>query len=396
MLAWEDLVPVSAFGVKFRLIDKASAADWLELGRWGWSQGLKAEARSALGNARRLDKSLADAIDAILANAPGSVIAAGEVKTAATKPAEESAPPKPAAEDAEAIANAAQPGYEPGQQIIRYTTPTDAEIAASIKLTRDRTAEAERTLDVKFTEVETAHFLIYTDWDPREFGFLKQQCEGAYAAVARQFNQPVAGNVFVGKLPIYMFAAQASFRRFASEFDEFSAPETVLGYYHSSPTEQGHMAMWKPGIGTGIGAGGSREDAMRKWGRTLVHEFSHAFIHRYKSNVRIPRWLNEGTAELIAEAVLPTNNYHGRARGAAVEEVDIIPLFDDSNMPSGYYYPVMMTMAECLLKQDRKKFLAFFDEIKLGTEPEAALTKIYGVDYLTLAQRWNRYAKALR
>lgn len=394
-LAWTELVPASAMGVKFRLIDKSKATDWLELGRWAWSAGLTSEARSALGNARRLDRSLGQEIDAILGSAPGSVTARPTPADPATKPADEA--PKPAAEDAaNAVVNLPPQASVAANEVVHYTTPTAAENAASIALTRRRMQEAQKTLEVKFVELETAHFLIYTDWDPREYNFLKEQCEGAYRVVAKQFNQPVDGNVFVGKLPIYMFATQKAFRRFAQEFDEFSAPEAVLGYHYSSPSEQGHMAMWKPTVGTGINAGASRDDAMRRWGRTLAHEFSHAFIHRYRSNAQIPRWLNEGTAEMIAEAALPTNNYHGKARMAALDGADLMPLFDDSNMPSGYYYPVMMTMAECLQKQDGRKFVALFDEIKSGTEPEEALKKIYNIDYTKLAEGWSRYAKALR
>ena len=39
--------------------------------------------------------------------------------------------------------------------------------------------------------------------------------------------------------------------------------------------------------------------AQREWGRTLLHEFVHAYLNRYRTNGRIPRWLNEGIAEYI-------------------------------------------------------------------------------------------------
>ncbi len=395
-LAWEELAPASAFNTKFRLVDKSDAQQFLELGRWGWTHGLSQQARSALGSARKLDKSLGSQIDAILASESGSALASKAQP--ATKPVETPpTPPKPeAAAPASEETAPMQPGYRAGDAIVQYTIPTREENEAQITLSRNRAAEAERALDTKFTEIQTDHFLIFTDWDKAEHAFLKEKCESAYSVLAKQFQQPVKGNVFVGKLPIFMFATQKGFLRFAREFDEFGAGETVLGYFINSSTEQGHMAMWKPAVGTGIGAGGSTQDAARRWARTLVHEFAHAFISRYKSNARIPRWLNEGTAELIAEAALPTNNYHGRARAAAQEAVDVMPLFDDSNMPSGYYYPVMMTMAECLQKQDTKKFLALFDEIKAGTKPEDALKKVYGITQLKLAEGWSKYAKALR
>lgn len=398
VLAWDELTPSSAFNLKFRLLNKHDAQQWLELGRWGWDHGLMSQARSALGSARKLDKALASEIDAILATTPGTSVKP-EV-TATETPATQPATPADGATPADAAAEetpAMQPGYtgDP-QQLIRYTVPTAQENKAQLELIRARADEAQRILETKFTEIATDHFLIFTDWDAREHKFLREQCENAYAILARQFNQLVSGNVFVGKLPIFMFATQKSFMQFAREFDGFGAGETVLGYFHSSPVEQGHMAMWKPGVGTGIGAGGSRDDAMRRWGRTLVHEFAHAFIHRYKSNARIPRWLNEGTAELISEATLPTNNYRSRARSAAMQDIDVMPLFDDTNMPTGAAYPVMMTMAECLQKQSSKKFIGLFDEIKNGTEPEAALRKVYGIRYSQLADGWLKYAKSLK
>lgn len=396
---WDQLTPSSAFTVKFRLIDKTIAGQWLDLGRWGWEHGLNDQSKSAFAQARRLDASLAAEIDAIVAIPAGSALVAAPT----APPAEQDAPAAtqptgaPGAPDATAPADepAMQPVMRDPGEFVLYGIPTAQEHAASIALSRKRMREAEQTLGITLHEIETDHFLIYTDWDAREYEFLRRECERAYKLVATQFRQPVTGNVFVGKLPMYMFKSQADFRRFASEMDEFDAPETVLGYFVNSQ-DIGHMAMWKPGIGSGIGAGGSLNDAMRKWGRTLIHEFTHAFIYRYKSNARIPRWLNEGTAEMVSEATLPSNNYHAKARTAALQNVDIMSLFDDLVMPGGYYYPVMMTMAECLQKQDSKKFLALFDEIKSGTEPEEALKKVYGINYVRLAEGWNKYARGLR
>ena len=56
----------------------------------------------------------------------------------------------------------------------------------------------------------------------------------------------------------------------------------------------GHMAMWKPEVKSDI------HSAEVQWAYVLVHEFTHAFVARYRTNARIPRWLNEGIAEVIA------------------------------------------------------------------------------------------------
>ena len=46
-------------------------------------------------------------------------------------------------------------------------------------------------------------------------------------------------------------------------------------------------------------------------------------------------------------------------------------------MPGGEYYPVMQTMVQMLIEQDRALFLKYFDAIKNGEKPEAALKRIF-------------------
>lgn len=406
-MSWDDLTPNSAFTLKSRLIDKTKAADWFGLGQWGWDHGLEQQAKTAFGTARKLDSSLGGQIDGVLATKSGAKNAAPKPATpadATAKPADgpgeatATKPPatQPAGEDDDDLDAVAKllPGFKRGQQIVRYTPPTPEAIEKSLARSR-RNADKARKAVGQLAEIETDHFLIYTDWDPKEYGFLKQKVENAYKTLARQFNLPPSDTVFVGKLPIYMFAKQPSFATFARKIDSFGVPATVLGYFTNSD-EIGHMAMWKPAIGEGIGAGGNLEDAKRKWERTLTHEFSHAFFNRYKSNVVVPRWMNEGTAELISEMELPTNNYRAHARTAAMQNVDITGLFDDSNMPTGYYYPVMMTMVECLVKQDPKAFLALVNDIKDGVDPEEAMEKHFHMRYDKFAETWKKYARGLK
>ena len=75
----------------------------------------------------------------------------------------------------------------------------------------------------------------------------------------------------------------------------------------------------------------------------------------------------------------------------AAEDAPLEQLFDDEQMPGGQYYPVMQTMVEMLIQQDRKLFLKWFDAIKDGEKPEAALKKYFGVDYAGLEGAWKQY-----
>ena len=285
---------------------------------------------------------------------------------------------------------AAKPAANTGDDkgIVEFQPATDEEAAAAIAEARKKAAEVEKKLDIKLAEFETDHFIVFTNWDKREFPFLRTNLEAAYTCVSRQFGISRKKNVFVGKLPIYMIVKLDDFMRFADEIDSFNASRSVLGYYQGDETGSGHMAMWKPTAG---GANNTAR-AEREWAYVLTHEFTHAFVARYRTNRQIPRWMNEGLAEVIAMGQFPDPDRTMMARTAPRRYDDLTFLFDDRNMPSGEYYPVMMSLVQTLLAEDRRKFLKMFNAIKDGSTPEDALQEFYHTDYDGLVAAWRRYA----
>jgi hypothetical protein len=278
---------------------------------------------------------------------------------------------------------------------VKYAPATPEQSEAAMKRARENGQKVQSELGIKLTEVETDHFLLFTDWDPREHAFLKKNLEDAYRVVSKQFDMSPKDNIFVGKLPVYMFAKLRDFQRFARKYDDFPLPpdSRVAGYYRGNDQGMGHMAMWKPD--ESLTGGGDAVPPERMWGYVLVHEFTHAFIARYRSNEFIPRWLNEGIAEVIASGEIQLPDRRRMAREAAVQNMDVMFLFDDANMPEGKHYPVMQSMVELLVKTDRKQFIKFVDAIKDGTEPEEALKAIYKTDYEGFVRAWREYAKKL-
>jgi hypothetical protein len=407
-LRWTDLTGTSAYALKSRLIDKNNSHDWLELGRFAWSMNAKEQARTALAAAQKLDASLKSEASSIVATEPGSAIKAdqaastkdkkGEAPGPATAPAAGAAPAAaagggPAAEGGAPSLPPSQSGGRVGRdKLVKYQKSTPDQDAAAMAAARRLKDEFAQRLKINFTELTTDHFIIFTDWDKREFGFLKDNLEGAYACVSQQFEIPVRENVFVGKLPVFMFAKQADFKRFANLCDSFSPGDGVAGYYSttSSGNGVGHMAMWKPDP---TKSGGDIHKAEIDWAYVLTHEFTHAFVARYRSNERVPRWLNEGVAEVIANQKFPRMGVRPFARMMASKASDsvLMNLFDDERMPGGEMYPVMMTIVETLINRDKRAFLAYFDDLKAGTDPEEALKKYYHLDNASLIGAWKQY-----
>jgi hypothetical protein len=409
-LKWVELTASSAFTLRSRLIDKTSAADWLELGEFGWGMGAKDAARTAFTQAGKLDAALKPRIAELMKAEAGGLLKSQIASTAdgkkgATQPATRGAPSSDltGTDESTSPANATgsgaiavQPGRKKGEQeaVVRYQPVSAEEAAKAIADAQADAAEVATKVGVKFAEIQTPHFILFTDWDPREHNFLKRNVEAAYTAVSKAFEMPATDNIFIGKLPVFMFARYKDFESFAKTIDGFPVTRSTAGYYSAKHRRSAaHMVMWKPNADS---TGGDVSQAERMWAYVLTHEFTHAFVARYRTNQMVPRWLNEGTAEVVANGQFPREGVHEWARFMASSGTDIGALFDDDQMPNGKAYPIMMTMVEALLTQDRRKFLKYFNSIKDGKDPEQALKENYGVDYQGLAVEWRRYASGLK
>lgn len=249
-------------------------------------------------------------------------------------------------------------------------------------------AAVEQKMGLKFASMETHHFLIFTDWDKREYDFLRRNVEDAYTAVSRQFELSPSDNVFIGKLPVFMFAQQSDFTRFAKEIDDFKVPDNVAGYYHQSTSGVGHLAMWKPDISK---AKGNVHLAEMVWAYTLTHEFTHAFVARYRTNALIPRWLNEGLAEVVASRQFPIYRVYSYAKDQASKRKSIQSLFEEHGLMKGEDYPVAQTVVEAMLRENPKTFLKFFNDIKDGMKMEEALSQEYKATPDVLESAWRKY-----
>lgn len=408
---WTQITSGSAFVVRMRLIDRAKADDWLALGEFGWGLGAKDQARTALSTAARMDPSLKPKVDAILATAPGGATLAGgnqqpkagnaDAPAAADATAKDSsagddgAPSGTITDNRTAGTVPVQPGRKRGEkvEVTKYVPATPEQHAAAIERAKKLADRVREVVKVDLVELQTDHFIIFTDWDKREHKFITDNVEGAYRLVSRAFDMSPKDNVFIGKLPVFMFASRRSFEKFGAQIDDFPVPAGVVGYYHGNERGIGHMAMPKPDIDA---ANGDIKQAELQWAYVLTHEFVHAFVARYRSNTRIPRWLNEGTAELITQSRFKKPSARQFARMMATQGAPIGSIFDDDVMPGGEYYPVMMTLVEMLVNENRAKYIKLFNDIKDGMEPEDALRKHFNVDYAGLERAWRQYAKTVK
>lgn len=407
-LRWAELTPSSAFVCRSRVIDKTKAADWLELGRFGWSIGARDQAIGALDQAVGMDQSLRETADAIRhspigsAMRPNAAVANGNLTSAGGLPAgsnsgQSGGPGELMHPSTQPSLDAAFPRaavQERPTTLVQFQKSTPDQDAAAIAAAKVQANVISRDINIQFATIDTRHFLLFTDWDPREYSFLEQNLEAAYSAVSRQFDISDDQNVFVGRLPVYMMANYDEFVKITRELKVPITPSPNLRGYFSTYYGRrikgvGEMVMWKPMASGSV----TLNQAEQQWAHTLEHEFTHAFIARYLTNQPIPRWLNEGLAEFISAKDFPKGGTPREwAHFLAGNGADLSILFDDDRMPTGETYPVMMEMVELLVEKSRSNFLQYFDAIKNGTDPEQALKQFYGMSNADLLKAWHTYA----
>jgi hypothetical protein len=372
-LTWDEMTPASAFALKARLIDRESARAWLELGAWGWSRGLESQARAAFAQTVRRDESLA-----------------GEVRAILAKPATK--PDRPALAEA-VVARPAIVAQPPAAPLIAQPTAADIERATSNA--RERASTIEQAMEIKLREIESDRFRIFTDWHPADDEWVMRTCEEAYRAVAREFEVDVDSNIFVGKMPVYLFERQTDFMTFSTTIDENYVSQFVLGYYVHRTDGAGHLALWKPRTQM-FGQTYTVDQGRRMWARTLTHEFTHAFVARYKGNGHVPVWLNEGIAEVVSERLFPTPNYFQPVREMLARGYELSKLFEDQPAITGADYPVMMSVVQLLSSDNPDAFMLMFDDLKAGRPVEATLQRHFNVGYAGLEAAWRDHARRLK
>jgi hypothetical protein len=368
-LTWNEVSPRSAFQAMLRAAPPNDADGWLDLATFGRDIGAEKEAAEATRRAIRADPSVRAKVDRILARPLGTLRGIEQE-----------------AEDDEALPEVeVLPG---GRQLPPKFLPVDrndAVYAQDVAYT-----EAQRAGDQlrwNYRVITTPHFHIFTDWDPIDDRWLREQLEGAYSLLAREFHVEEDDTVFVGRLPVYMFDSADMMLRYAREYDGFDASNYVAGYHMKRHGGFNKLVMSKPSATREMGLPMAR----RVWSRTLTHEFVHAFLARYRGEGHLPRWLDEGLAEMLAESVMERPGTMELVRHIARTNEDLSHLFDDAQMPTGRYYPVMMSLAQALYRQDPPRFVHMVDRIKSGEPAEIVMFELFGVDNRGLVAAWRRH-----
>lgn len=378
-IGFDQVVPDSAYQTIFRLrarqrggSDRLTAADHYAIGLFALRRDRYALAKHRFIDARRLDPSYRSRGDAALQAHRRSrrAAAAGLVQKVDDDDPGTSAG-SPTSGLAFTVPDAAPVDGESNRE----------EIIAGYKAVGE---QIRQRIGKDLVLLETPRFLIWTDWAAAEHDALRTWCEEMYEVVSRQLGMPPQVNVFAGKCPVFCMRSKKRFRKIARLLDNYDGTN-ALGYTSSNSNGHTHVVVCRQG-GSPVG-----RDA---FAATLVHEATHAFLHRYRSGRRLPAWLNEGLANYVAEAVLGDRCSNAETAAAAARAVivgnyPLDPIFSEKGPLAARYYPVAHSVVSFLIKLDPAAFTRLIDGIKQGTPTEKALEQCYNLNLKTLETEWR-------
>ena len=215
---------------------------------------------------------------------------------------------------------------------------------------------------------ETKYFLFYSDLKPAEAAKWARMLDQMYGKLAALFGIKGGENIFRGKAAVFVFAKEEDYQNFQKTMHDTDAAGTA-GLCHCFGNGDVHIGFF-------------RQPNEMDFAAVLVHESVHGFLHRYKKPPTIPTWVNEGLAETIASELVPQKGKRQEYRQFAITQLrergTLGNDFFTGDRLEGWQYPVAQLLTEFMIKQDKKRYVAFIDGIKDGMKWEEALTQKYG------------------
>lgn len=223
--------------------------------------------------------------------------------------------------------------------------------------------KAASTLEHPLHLQESRLFLLYSDLPSVSAAHYGALLEQMYGKLEDFFGIEKDNNLFRGKALVFVFARVEDYRLF-ERLVENCDPGGSYGMTHCFGDGMVHMAFYR-----------YPNEAL--FAHLLVHESVHAFLHRYKTPVRIPSWANEGLADELATELIPnprSARFNDDLARLGLQRHGGQPgdLFTARHI-DGWQYPIAETLCAWMIRQNRQGYLDFIDGIKSGQDWEKSL-----------------------
>lgn len=235
------------------------------------------------------------------------------------------------------------------------------------------------TLNMKF--YETKYFLFYTDMPAKQVAPYLIQLDKMNELLGQSFGFKPGHNIWRGKAVIVAFMGKPAFLEFEQQFYNRTETGNAIGLCHSHGNGKVVVSCY-------------RGNDPNFFGAVLVHETAHGYIHRYKSTVPIPTWINEGIADWIAMIIVPSSKevrFRQTEAAARLRQMKTFGgQFFNSDRLDGWQYGSASAIIQLMLKASPEQFKLFFNGIKEGLTWQDSLQRAYGLTVEQLSQAYGQ------
>lgn len=268
---------------------------------------------------------------------------------------------------------------------------TEEEHTKALEKSREMVKEA-LTLFPGTEEYETENFIVVSNIPRQQIGPYIASLDRMYEWMGKLYGVERDHKVWLGgKAPIFAFLEKPQFEAFEERFypearESLQNMTNIYGLCHMKGTGEVAISCY-------------RGNDPANFGQMLVHETSHGFIHRYKTKVKLPNWVDEGMADLVGAEMVPASttvkNRELKAIQQVVQQGSFAGMLSAKRIES-QHYGMASNLNRFLLQSNRDHYVQFIEALKEGQTWEEALQSAYKStpeQLLTAYARWINVAE---
>lgn len=263
-----------------------------------------------------------------------------------------------------------------------WDDPSDEERSQTIAEYKEFLQKVQASYQFPLRLFETKFFLVLSDIPPAQMAPYVASLDAMYSKLSSAFGVPKDKNIWLGKCLVLAFLNEESFHAFERTFMDNSDTDGAQGLHHSASDGRAIISCYR----------GSNPSYFAV---VLVHETAHGFLHRLRSTVHIPPWINEGIADWVAGAIVTQSKAVIERQKEGVDRLRQtgslgLNFFDERANLQPWQYGIASNLTNFMLQIDTGRYRAFILGIKEGFTPEEALNRAYGMTPAELIAQYGR------
>ncbi len=232
---------------------------------------------------------------------------------------------------------------------------------------------------VNLSFAESDFCLLLTDFPRQAAEQVAEQVDVMCQQMNSVFGLPKSANIWQGKMMVAVFSQRELFGKFESDVldnPNFGTSTTI--YHHNR--QRFLVATYREKLDASVAS-------------TISWSMAAGYIDRYRSDVKLPRWVHSGLQDMLHRVMFPDPKRDAAARNTAATRLrrtgSLLGILQATELDDEREVLAKLLVIH-LVEADPKAFSQFFEDLKLGHKWDAALKANYGATPEAFAADFGR------